>query len=130
MPTLLRLLPLVLLVVCLGQPLPARADTVQVFAHLFIVPATLADGSEAAPRVPDFEAWLAETFGGYTRLGAGAGGWKNETGQIETEVNTTYLTTAGRDCSKDIAARLVQEFGMRVPYVLVLPAGAFAARSR
>ena len=102
----------------------------QVFAHVFIVPAALADGSDAAARLPDFEAWLAETFGGYTRLGTGGGGWKNETGQVETEVNTTYLTTAGRDCSKDIAARLVQEFGMRVPYVLVVPAGAFVARSR
>ena len=126
----LRLLILALVLVCLGHSLPARADTEQVFAHLFIVPAALADGSEAAPQVPAFEAWLAETYGGYTRLGAGAGGWKNETGQIETEDNTIYLTTAGRDCSKDIAARLVQVFGMRVPYVLVLPAGAFAARGR
>ena len=112
-----------------GLALVWRASRVINFAagDLGIVPATLADGSDAAPRVPEFEAWLTETYGGYTRLGAGAGGWKNETGQIETEANAVYLTTAPRDVSKDIAARLAGDFGVRVPYVLVLPAGAFTA---
>ncbi|MHC1791627.1 hypothetical protein [Solidesulfovibrio sp.] len=118
------------LVLLLGRTGPARADTEQVFAHLLVVPAALPDGSAAADRLPAFESWLAETFGGFTRLGSGTGGWKNESGQIETEINTAYLTTASRDVSKDIAARLVQDFGMRVPYVLVFSAGAFVARSR
>jgi len=123
-----------LLAVCLAGltslAAPARAEVVDVFAHMFAVPAALADGSDAAPVLPAFEAWLAESFGGYTRMGSGYGGWKNETGQIETEANAVYLTTANRDSSKEIAARLVQDFGVRVPYVLVLPAGAFALRSR
>lgn len=129
MPQLLRSLVLAASLVCLGLAAPARADMVQVFAHLFVVPAALADGSDAAPVLPAFEAWLAESFGGYTRMGSGVGGWKNEAGQVETEANAVYLATANRDSSKEIAARLVQDFGVRVPYVLVLPAGAFAPRS-
>jgi hypothetical protein len=131
MPVFLRVLAAILLLVALcARPVPAVADTEQVFAHLFIVPAALADGSDAGPATAGLEAWLAETYGGYTRLGAGAGGWKNEVGQVETEANAAYLTTAPRDVSKDIAARLAQDFGVRVPYVLVFSAGAFTARSR
>ncbi len=109
---------------------PVRAETAQVFAHLLVVPLALPDGSDAAQRTADFEAWLIESFGGYTRLGLGSGGWKNEAGQPETEANATYLTTASRDASKEIAARMVQDFGMRVPYVLVFPAGAFVTRPK
>ena len=130
MPQFLRHCVLAVGLACLSLATPARAEVVEVFAHLFVVPAALADGADAAPVLPAFEAWLAQTFGGYTRMGSGAGGWKNETGQIETEANTVYLTTANRDSSKEIAARLVQDFGVRVPYVLVLPAGAFALRGR
>lgn len=132
MPKSLRLVAAAWLFLLLTAALsgPARADTVQVFAHLLAAPVVLPDGSDAAPRLATFETWLAETYGGYTRLGSGTGGWKNESGQIETEANATYLITANRDASKDIAARLVQDFGMRVPYVLVVPAGAFVARSR
>ena len=97
---------LLLLGLLAARPLPAAADTEQVFAHLFVVPAALADGSSALAAVAALEAWLAETYGGFTRLGAGVGGWKNETGQVETEANAVYLTTAPRDVSKDIAARL------------------------
>jgi len=109
---------------------PVRAETVQVFAHLFVIPVALPDGSDAAERISAFEAWLIEAFGGYTRLGFGAGGWKNESGQPETEANAAYLTTATRDVSKDLAARMLQDFGMRAPYVLVFPAGAFAMRGQ
>ena len=130
MPQFSRSLVLALGLVCLALATPARADMDQVFAHLFVVPAALADGSDAAPLLPAFETWLTESYGGYTRLGSGSGGWKNEAGQIETEANTVYLTTANRDSSKDIAARLARDFGVRVPYVLVLPAGAFVPRSR
>lgn len=107
----------------------ARADTQQVFAHLFTIPASLPDGGDAKARTAELEAWLAETFGGYTRLGPGGGGWKNETGQVETEANTVYLATAPRDFSKEIAARLATDFGERVPYVLAFPAGLFARRT-
>ena len=128
MPLVRRFLTALLLLGLLAaRPLPAAADTEQVFAHLFVVPAALADGSSALAAVAALEAWLAETYGGFTRLGAGVGGWKNETGQVETEANAVYLTTAPRDVSKDIAARLAGDFGVRVPYVLVLPAGAFTA---
>jgi len=106
----------------------AAADTQQVFTHLFVVPAVPADGGDATEKTTAFETWLTETFGGYTCLGAGHGGWKNEAGVIETEANTVYLTTAGRDFSKEIGARLMQDFGMRVPYVLVFPAELFAKR--
>lgn len=103
----------------------AGAETRQVFAHLFTVPTDGSGGTDAAAKMPAFEAWLAETYGGYTRLGSGGGGWKNESGQVEVEGNTAYLTTADRDVSKEIAARLVRDFGERVPYVLVFPAGMF-----
>lgn len=103
----------------------AEAASRQVFTHLFIVPALLPDGAEAAPRLAGLESWLNETFGGYTRLAPGQGGWKNETGQVESETNTVYLVTASRNLSKDIAARLSGEFGVRVPYVLVFPAELF-----
>lgn len=104
---------------------PARAETRQVFAHLFAVPTDMPGGGDASTIMPAFEAWLTESFGGYTRLGSGGGGWKNEAGQVETEGNTVYLTTADRDFSKEIAARLTHDFGERVPYVLVFPAGLF-----
>uniref|UniRef100_I2PZ96 DUF3574 domain-containing protein n=1 Tax=Desulfovibrio sp. U5L TaxID=596152 RepID=I2PZ96_9BACT len=107
-------------------PTPAQAETRQVFAHLFTVPTDGAGGTDAAARMPAFEAWLVASFGGYTRLGSGGGGWKNEAGQVEIEGNTAYLATADRDVSKEIAARLVADFGERVPYVLVFPAGLFA----
>lgn len=103
----------------------SAADSQQVFAHLFTVPDALPDGADPAPRIVALKAWLSETFGGYTRLGPGEGGWKNETGAVETETNTVYLVTAPRDVSRDIGAWLAREFGVRVPYVLVLPAALF-----
>ncbi len=105
---------------------PTRADSVQVFAHLFVVPAMLPDGTPADSQVLRLESWLTDAFGGFTRLGQGLGGWKNERGQVETEPNTAYLVTAPRDFSKEIAGRLDRDFGVRVPYVLALPAGLFA----
>jgi hypothetical protein len=130
MPHPLRRLVLCLLLAafCAAAPAPVRAQTQQVFAHLFAVPTVMPDGGSPAERTAALESWLAESFGGYTRLGAGVGGWKNETGQVETENNAVYLVTASRDYTKEIAARLGQDFGVRVPYVLVFPAGLFAKR--
>lgn len=106
--------------------IPAHAaESQQVFVHFFLVPARLPDGTPAASRLPDLDAWLTATCGGYTKLGQAEGGWKNETGQVETEANIAYLVSATRDRSKDIAARLSGDFGVRVPYVLVFPAGLF-----
>lgn len=120
------LLPLLCLLALLWCPsASAGAETRQVFAHLFTIPTDGLGGDDASARMPAFEAWLTDSFGGYTRLGPGGGGWKNETGQVETEGNTVYLATADRDVSKEIAARLVSDFGERVPYVLVFPAGLF-----
>lgn len=106
-------------------PLAAAASQQPVVAHLFLVPAKLADGRDAAPQTAALEAWLAETCGGYTRLGPGRGGWKNETGHLETEANAAYLVTAPRDVAAAIARRLTRDFGVRVPYVLTFPAGVF-----
>lgn len=125
-----RFLAMALLALVCWTAAPALADTQQAFAHLFVVPADIPGDGNAAERLIAFESWLAESFGGYTRLGPGGGGWKNETGTVETEGNTVYLTTAPRDFSKEIAARLVRDFGMRVPYVLVFPAGLFMARGQ
>lgn len=110
-----------LLAAATGQAAPSR----EVFVHFFLMPATLADGTDAGGERSAFEAWLAATYGGYTRLGQGAGGWKNATGQVETETNTAYLVSTSRDVAKAIAARLTAVFGVRVPYVLVWPAGRF-----
>jgi hypothetical protein len=101
-------------------------ESQQVFAHLFTVPTVLPGGADAAEQTAALRTWLAETFGGFTRLGAGEGGWKNEEGHLETEANTTYLVTAPRDVSKEIAARLTRDFGVRIPYVLVFPAAVSA----
>jgi hypothetical protein len=117
-------LPACLLVLLLAAT-TASAKTQPVITHLFLVPVTLPDGRDAAPALVDLEAWLAESFGGYTRLGTGQGGWKNEPGQVETQVNAAYLVTAPRDVSREIADRLTRDFGERVPYVLVFPAGMF-----
>lgn len=100
--------------------------TAPVVAHLFLVPARLPDGADAAPRLAGLEAWLAEAFGGYTRLGPARGGWKNERGVIETADNLAYLVTFSRDVSGEIAGRIARDFGERVPYVLTFPAGVFA----
>ena len=126
----LRLLVLGLLVLAIGASLPARADTGQVFAHLFAVPAEAPGDGNGSQRITALEAWLTDTFGGFTRLGRGLGGWKNETGQVETEANTLYLATAPRDFSKEIAVRLEHDFGVRVPYVLVFPAEIFVKRAQ
>jgi hypothetical protein len=104
---------------------PAGAGTKQVYVHLFTVPTDLPGGGGITRVLPDFEVWLAESFGGYTRLGAGDGAWKNEQGQIEAQGNTVYLVSADRDASADIAARLTRDFGERAPYMLVFPAGRF-----
>lgn len=114
---------LVLAVWCFA--VPARAQSRQVFVHLFTVPGDLPGGGDITLVLPPFEAWLAESFGGYTRMGAGEGAWKNEKGRVETQGNTVYLVSADRDVSRDIAARLTRDFGERVPYVLVFPAGMF-----
>lgn len=130
MPQGLRFLLPGLLVLAICTAAPVRADTGQVFAHLFTVPSELPGGGDASQRTTELEAWLTESFGGYTRLGTGRGGWKNETGQVETETDTVYLTTAPRDFSKEIAGRLEHDFGVRVPYVLVFPAGIFVKRGQ
>ena len=111
-----------LLALCLSASAAAVAETQQVFAHLFTVPTSLPEGGDVAAQTTALQAWLAETFGGYTRFGPGEGGWKNESAAIETEANVTYIVTAPRDVSKDIAARLARDFAVRVPYVLVFPA--------
>mgnify|MGYP001233706570 CR=1 FL=1 len=124
-PVIARLVLLACLAAALAPAAVGATESRQVFVHLFLVPATLADGTDAKGRLPDFEAWLTATYGGYTRLGQGAGGWKNESGQVETETNTAYLVSTSRDDSKDIAARLTEDFGVRVPYVLVFSAGQY-----
>lgn len=116
------LLPLCLLALCLAAGPAAGGESQQVFAHLFMVPTVLPGGEDAAGQTAVLRTWLAETFGGFTRLGTGEGGWKNEEGRLETEANATYLVTAPRDVSKELAARLRQDFGVRAPYVLVFPA--------
>ncbi|WP_300161384.1 hypothetical protein [Solidesulfovibrio sp.] len=103
----------------------ARAESRQVFAHLFTVPADLPAGGDASARIPALEEWLAGSFGGFTRLGSGDGGWKNEQGKIEIQGNVVYLVTANRDYAKEIAARLVADFGERMPYILVFAADQF-----
>ena len=102
-----------------------RAESRQVFAHVFTVPTVLPEGASASARQRELEAWLSATFGGFTCLGRGTGGWKNEGGRVETQDNVVYLVTAGRDVSKAIAEKLRADFGERAPYVLVIPAGQF-----
>ncbi|MHC1712064.1 MAG: hypothetical protein AB9872_07945 [Solidesulfovibrio sp.] len=126
MPLFLKRLAVCLLVAVLCGATLAQAETRQVFAHLLVVPTELPDGGNILEKTAAFEAWLTEAFGGFTRLGPGGGGWKNEKGQVETEANATYLTTASRDFSKEIATRLFEDFSVRVPYVLVFPAGLYA----
>lgn len=108
-----------------AAPVTARQGAEPVVAHVFLVPARLPDGGDAASRLADLEAWLAEAYGGYTRLGPARGGWKNERGQVETADNVAYLVSFSRDVSGDIAARLTRDFGERVPYVLTFPAGVY-----
>ena len=116
------LLPFCLVAACLTAVPATAAPSQQVFVHLFTVPTVLPGGEDAAGQTATLRAWLAETFGGFTRLGTGEGGWKNEQGRLETEANTTYLVTAPRDVAKEIEERLRRDFGVRVPYVLVFPA--------
>ena len=104
---------------------PAGAETKQVYAHLFTVPTDIPDGKDITKVLPEFEVWLTESFGGYTRFGAGDGAWKDAQGQIEAQGCTVYLVSADRDAAKDIAARLMRDFGERAPYMLVFPAGRF-----
>ncbi|WP_428565887.1 MAG: hypothetical protein ACP59X_05450 [Solidesulfovibrio sp. DCME] len=103
----------------------ARAENRQVFAHLFTVPTDLPGGGDDSTKLPGFESWLVQSCGGYTKLGPGNGGWKNEQGQVEVQGNVVYLVTAPRDVSKDLAARLTSVFGERQPYILVFPADQF-----
>ena len=123
-PALRFALPSCLLVLFLAA-VPAWAGSTPVVAHLFLVPTALPNGRDAAPVLAGLETWLTGTCGGFTRLGTGHGGWRNEQGQAETEANAAYLVTAPRDLSRDIAARLTRDFGVRVPYVLVFPAGMY-----
>lgn len=109
-----------------AAPALARPGAGPVVAHFFLVPARLPDGRDAAPRLAALEDWLAESFGGYTRLGPARGGWKNERGQVETADNLAYLVSFSRDVSGEIAARIGRDFGERVPYVLTFAAGASA----
>ena len=118
-----RSLLLLGLLVLLSATAVQAAQSRMVFVHFFLVPTTLADGTGAAEKRPAFETWLTATYGGFTRLGQGAGAWKNAKGQVETEANTAYLVSTHRDVSKDIAARLTADFGVREPYILVFPAG-------
>jgi hypothetical protein len=120
-----RALALACLCGLLAAAAPAGPPAQPVTAHLFLVPVTLPDGRDAAERLAGLEAWLAEAFGGYTRLGTGHGGWQNEAGRVETEANAAYLVTAPRDVSRDIGDRLTRDFGVRVPYVLAFPAAMF-----
>ncbi len=103
----------------------AQAENRQVFAHLFTVPTDLPDGGDDSMKLPGFEGWLAQSFGGYTKLGSGDGAWKNEQGQVEIQGNVVYLVTAARDVSKDLATRLAADFGERQPYILVFAADQF-----
>ncbi|MFU2210603.1 hypothetical protein [Solidesulfovibrio sp. C21] len=122
--TRIHALVVLIILACLAAaPAPAQSSRV-VMAHIFTVPADPPGGNIDAV-LPAFENWLATSFGGYTRLGAGDGAWKNKKGQVETQGNIVFLITTGRDVSKDIAARLTRDFGEREPYVLVFPAGLF-----
>jgi hypothetical protein len=115
---------LLLAIFCLTAA--AQAENRQVFAHLFTVPTDdLPGGADAAGKILELEKWLVQSCGGYTRLGAGNGAWKNDQGQVELQGNAVYLVTASRDFAKDLAARLSKDFGERMPYILVFPADQF-----
>ena len=90
-----------------------------VYVHYFAAPLRLPDNRSAGAQLSRLRKQLVELAGGYTEQGRGLGGWKNEKGRLETQAVLTFLVSADRDLSAEIAALLARDFKEREPYVLV-----------
>ncbi len=90
-----------------------------VVVHYFVVPSVLPGGVNAAERLPALRMFLSKLAGGYTQLGMTQGGWVNPKGGLETERNISFLVSAEKDVSKEIAAYLDRHFPAKARYLLV-----------
>jgi hypothetical protein len=105
------------------------SETVNVY--FFVAPSMLSDGSSSATKILELKKFLAETAGGYTELSESEGGWVNDQGDIETEINHTFLVSSTQDLSEQLRTYLAENFSQTYPYVLKwqaeMPQGAVSS---
>ncbi|HNV85784.1 MAG TPA: hypothetical protein PKL97_02315 [Candidatus Omnitrophota bacterium] len=100
-------------------PAKVFAETQETFVHFFVVPAVDASGTQNKAAVSDLKTYLLKTAGGYTILGASAGGWVSHQGAVEKDNNITFWVTAPRNFSTELKRYLKKNFKMQEPYVVV-----------
>ena len=88
------------------------------YVHFCVVPRTLPDGSDAAPRIEAFKIWLCEKAGGYTEIPSAPGGWVNPGGELETAEQAGFLVSSPACLTRDIAEYVAREFRETHPYVI------------
>lgn len=88
--------------------------------YLFVVPEQLPSGESSAAQQARLETWLAETAGGYTRLGDVQGGWKAPDGAIITERNLLYLVSipkGARPFRRQLEQLILKEFEQQEAWI-------------
>lgn len=103
----------------LSFPAGVFAGAQETFVHFFVVPAVDARGAQNKNAVSELKAYLLKTAGGYTILGASAGGWVSPGGSVEKDNNITFWVTSPRNLSADLKNYIRMNFKMQEPYVVV-----------
>ena len=98
---------------CLHKPAaPARS--------MFVVPMTFPDGTPTDAEVEDFERWLVERAGGFTRITPARGGWMSPAGEIIIEDNHLYLVSHKDDPDgfrDDVERRVIDTFRQQEAWI-------------
>jgi hypothetical protein len=60
---------------------------------MFTVPMAFPDGTPTDAEVEDFERWLVDRAGGFTRITPARGGWMSPAGEVIVEDNHLYVVS-------------------------------------
>lgn len=105
-------------VLALMWALPASAGA-KTYIHFLVVPDQARDGVKIDQALADFKRELIKLAGGYTLLGRSSGGALHPGDQLKTENNYSFLVSADRDISAELAKYISQHFKTDRPFVLV-----------
>jgi len=117
------LMPVFVLTGCGSSP----KDGLEGWVHFLAVPTSMPSGLATEPMLDDFEKFLCNTAGGFSRVGNDIGGYVSE-GKVERESNYYYLVYSEKDLSRSLSKEIAVRFRQETPLVIATPAAWYAMK--
>lgn len=111
----------VVVVLCVACGCGTTPDqTYQDHVYLLAVPAALPDGIATAPMLEDFEKYLCDVAGGFSRIGQDVGGGLHNK-EVQRQTNYYYMVHATGDIGRQLAVEMNKRFKEERPFVIAMP---------